>query len=329
MNRGIIIIFILELFVTSCVTQNDSYWEDSLGCIESDEGKVLLADPYILVYDDTYYAYGTYGLGFYVYISSDLKYWERYDIPVLKSEDSWGEKWFWAPEVYYNESDEMFYMYYSAEMWLCIASAKSPLGPFVQENKLPLWYGIDPTVFKDDFSFYLCFVGIFDKSIISIAPMLNSSLFDTENVNMIVSPSQMWEGEQTNEGPCIVKTKDKYIMTYSGNDYTTPDYGIGVAVADDPMGPWEKYEGNPVFRYPVYKGVHLEGVGHNSLFKDLEGNWRMVFHAHSAKGIEGGRYMYIVSCELQDTPPYIVFKDDIFPARLISERPKVEGTTNK
>lgn len=323
---GILILGILY----SCVTEVDGYTENSLASVENDDGKVRLADPYILVYDGIYYAYGTTGnRDFYTYVSSDLKYWEKYETPVLDSEDSYGEKWFWAPEVYYDDQSRKFYMYYSAEMNLCVASSDSPLGSFKQIGSEPMiWRAIDPTLCIGSDGNYLCYVNLLERSYINMQRMRSPISLEGSSLE-ILSPDQSWEGNQIVEGPNIVHYGSKYIMTYSGNDWGSPDYGIGVAVADDPMGPWEKYEGNPVFRYPSYKGTHLEGTGHNSLFKDLDGNWRMVFHAHSAKGIEGGRYMYIVSCELQDTPPYIIFKDDIFPARLISEKPGDSESTNK
>ena len=314
------ILGIITIILCSCVTENDTYLEISLADVESDDGKVLLADPFIMVYNGVYYAYGTTGSrDFYAYVSSDLEYWERYETPVLKGEDSYGEKWFWAPEVYYNNQDNKFYMYYSAEMWLCVAVSDSPLGPFIQKEKNPLWYGIDPTILMEDEMKYICFVELAERSIISVELMNSLERFSENRPKAVLVPNQEWEGSQTIEGPCIVKVGDKYMMTYSGNDYQSPDYGIGVAVADDPMGPWTKYEGNPVFRYPAYKGVHLEGVGHNSLFKDLDGNWRMVFHAHSVKGIDGGRFMHIVSVDLLDHPPYIVFHDDIFAPKLVDE----------
>lgn len=321
--RSFFIILILLQVTISCVVENDTLMEVSLEKVESDDGKVPLADPFIMAYDGAYYAYGTTGnRDFYTYVSSDLKYWEKYETPVLDSEDSYGEKWFWAPEVYYYEELQVFKMFYSAATMLCEASSNSPLGPFAQARKTPMWNdrGIDPTLFVDGDKKYLCYDWLSDRSTINIVQEKNG-IFDFNSVASVMKPDSDWENFTT-EGPTIVKVKDKYIMTYAGGDYTLADYGIGVAVADDPMGPWEKYEGNPVMQFPKYKGTVLQGTGHNSLFKDLEGNWRMVFHAHSAKGIEGGRYMYIVSCELQDTPPYIKFKDDIFPARLISERPE-------
>ena len=54
-----------------------------------------IADPYILFYNDTYYAYGTSRAdGFEVYSSKDMKSWERSPRLALSKEDSYGDKWF-------------------------------------------------------------------------------------------------------------------------------------------------------------------------------------------------------------------------------------------
>ena len=39
--------------------------------------------------------------------------------------------------------------------------------------------------------------------------------------------------------------------------------------------------------------------------------------------------MYIATLETHDTEPYITVADDIFPARLISEKPGDSESTNK
>ena len=97
-----------------------------------------LADPYILVYDSLYYIYGTnVGTGFDVYFSKDLEHWQRASSLALDHTDSYGESMFWAPEVYYVESEQKFYMYYSTEEHICVATSDSPLGPFKQEVKQP------------------------------------------------------------------------------------------------------------------------------------------------------------------------------------------------
>ncbi|HEY0113203.1 MAG TPA: glycoside hydrolase family 43 protein [Allosphingosinicella sp.] len=48
-----------------------------------------------------------------------------------------------------------------------------------------------------------------------------------------------WEGHLI-EGPWLTKQAGRYWLFYAGNDFSTPDYGIGVAVADSPLGPFQK-----------------------------------------------------------------------------------------
>jgi arabinan endo-1,5-alpha-L-arabinosidase len=48
-----------------------------------------------------------------------------------------------------------------------------------------------------------------------------------------------WEGHLV-EGPWVTRQQGRYWMFYAGNDFGTPSYGIGVAVADHPLGPYQK-----------------------------------------------------------------------------------------
>ena len=113
--------------------------------------KVLLADPFILYHDGLYYAYGTGAPdGIEVYTSRNLRSWERRGL-ALHRDDVWGDHWFWAPEVY--EANGTWYMYFTAEEHICVATADSPLGPFRQKVKKPMIEGekcIDNTLFRDD-----------------------------------------------------------------------------------------------------------------------------------------------------------------------------------
>ena len=42
------------------------------------------------------------------------------------------------------------------------------------------------------------------------------------------------------EGPFVTLQDGRYWLFYAGNDFSTPSYGIGVAVADHPLGPYTK-----------------------------------------------------------------------------------------
>ena len=111
-------------------------------CAAQDLRKVSLADPFILLYDGVYYAYGTgAGSGIEVWTSRDLSTWERAkgnarDGLALHRTDVWGEKWFWAPEVY--RLNDKFYMYFTAEEHICVATSDSPLGPWTKYDRNPL-----------------------------------------------------------------------------------------------------------------------------------------------------------------------------------------------
>ena len=78
-------------------------------------------------------------------------------------------------------------------------------------------------------------------------------------------------------------------MTYSGNSYESPFYGVGFATAPSVTGPWTKYENNPILQKPG----ELVGVGHSAMFTDKGGNLRIVFHAHASTTKIHPRHMYI------------------------------------
>ena len=93
------------------------------------------ADPYVLYHDGQYYLYGTGGEdGIKVYISTNLAKWTdargATNGYALHKDDVFGDKWFWAPEVYYL--DGKFYMFYSANERISVATANNPTGPFTQ-----------------------------------------------------------------------------------------------------------------------------------------------------------------------------------------------------
>ena len=260
---------------------------------------VPLADPFILLYEGTYYAYGTGSPdGIEVITSNDLINWNRVDNGrnglALHKNDSYGEKWFWAPEVYFINGK--FYMYYSAEEHMCVATSDSPLGPFVQDIKQPMLPGektIDNTLFIDeDGTPYLFFDRFNDGWNIWVAELEDDlKTIKKETLHPCIHVSQEWEEvwPRVNEGAFVIKQNGTYYMTYSANSYESQYYGIGCATATDIMGEWTKYSHNPLLQIPG----NLYGVGHSSMFKDNDGNWRIVFHAHQSENEIHPRNMFI------------------------------------
>jgi hypothetical protein len=59
-----------------------------------------------------------------------------------------------------------------------------------------------------------------------------------------------------------------YYMTYSANPYWNAYYGVGLAFATSPTGPWTKYHANPIVIKEDGKSM---ATGHNMFFKDFNG----------------------------------------------------------
>lgn len=271
------------------------------------QSPVPLGDPFIMLWEDRYYAYGTLAEdGIAVFISDDLETWsvpeEANNGLALHKSDVWADKWFWAPEVYYVNGK--FYMYYSADEHICVATSESPFGPFVQKIKEPMITEekcIDNSLFIDDDGRpYLLFDRFNDGLNIWIAELENDLInLKMDTMRKCINVSQPWEEVQArvNEGSFIVKHENLYYMSYSGNHYKSQFYGIGYATSKNILGPWEKYEGNPIFQKPK----NLVGVGHSSMFTDKNGQLRIVFHAHNSKTEINPRIMYISKVYFKNT----------------------------
>lgn len=82
-----------------------------------------------------------------------------------------------------------------------------------------------------------------------------------------------WEGHLI-EGPFVTRQEGRYWLFYAGNDFSTPSYGIGVAVADHVLGPYEK-QGEPLLR----STREWLAPGHASVAPGLDGKPQLFFHA--------------------------------------------------
>ncbi|SMO89019.1 Glycosyl hydrolases family 43 [Saccharicrinis carchari] len=295
--------FCLIINISACNTSN----EDQEEPIEA-MAKVPLGDPFIMLYDDTYYAYGTLSEdGIAVMVSDDMLTWKTpkslSDGLALHKRDVWGDRWFWAPEVYHVNGK--FYMYFSADEHICVATADNPLGPFVQEVKKPMIADekcIDNSLYIDDDSKpYLYFDRFNDGLNIWVAELTDDLLeILPETMKKCIHVSQEWETvwPRVNEGAFVIKHNGTYYMTYSANSYESQFYGVGFATSDRVDGTWTKYEKNPILQKPG----NLVGVGHSAMFRDKDGNLQIVFHAHNSATKIHPRHMYIskVTFEVRD-----------------------------
>jgi hypothetical protein len=91
--------------------------------------------------------------------------------------------------------------------------------------------------------------------------------------HVVLANDLEWEGHLI-EGPWVTRQQGRYWLFYAGNDFTSPAYGIGVAVADHPLGPYVK-QSEPLL------GSTREwwAPGHASVAPGSDGEPQLFFHA--------------------------------------------------
>ena len=298
---------------------------------EGGKSQVPLADPYILLDGDTYYAYGTNDAnGIRCYTSNDLRLW-KYDGLALHKDNTTETQWFWAPEVYHI--GDKYIMYYSANEHLYAATSTSPKGPFVQVGSYQMGSifdqadekCIDSHVYFDvkangDTIAYIFFVRFNDGNCIWQAKLSDDFITPVPGtLRKCFAASQTWELKQgrVNEGPNVIKYRSTYFLTYSGNDYRCQDYAVGYATTTNiASGTWTKYASNPILR----RWDDLVGTGHHSLFYDKDGNLRIVFHAHNDTANVQTRRMYIGTMKFQNNR-LVMLNDPIIRPTLSTTAP--------
>lgn len=252
------------------------------------------SDPGVLKYQEMYYAYCTYTpdfplmkRGIRLYTSADLVTWKDRGF-VMKKEDSWGKSRYWAPDVL--EKDGTFYMYYAVDERVGLATSKSPLGPFKQQTKAPMApddIKIDAHVFIDDdgkqYFYYVDFIktaeGWGGNQIWGAELQEDMVTIKKETMKELIAPVAPWETHMAKvvEGAVITKHNGYYYMTYSGSHFESPYYSVGYAVAEHPLGPYKKYEFNPIMQSTKY----AHGTAHHSVTTSPDGSELfIVYHQH-------------------------------------------------
>ncbi len=285
------------------------YYQNPIG------DSIFAADPFVLHHDSLYYLYATSADdGFLYWTSTDLVHWESRGYALQRNNQSWGQKSFWAPEVVHYR--DRFYLVYSAHgetmygsgLRLCLAVSDSPAGPFT--DLYAPWFDlgyscIDGHLFvNSDNKPYLYYemVGAVGKHWeqngylwgvimgVELSSDLSNALHEPK---LCLYPSQPWEGlesmkARSNEGMTVFKKYGRYYMTYSGNHYADPNYGVGFATSDEPLGMWVKYSQNPILKQD--RSIGVSGPGHNSIIQSPDGKeWFMVYHSHADTSNPSGK----------------------------------------
>lgn len=261
---------------------------------------IIIRDPFIMLYEDKYYMYGTRSRtcwskadGFDCYVSSDLKEWEGPVEIFKKPDDFFATEKFWAPECYFYQGAFYIPATFASETeptQTYILKSDSPTGPFTVHSKRITpdgWACIDGCLHWEEKHPYLVFSHTFED--VREGEMCALRLSDdlTEAVGtpicLFMGKDALWsrpipfakevcgieEDSYFTDGPGMLQMGNgKLGMTWSG--WGEKGYAVGLAISESGKlsGPWKLPE-QPVFP---------ENGGHGMSFWDKRGNHLFVLH---------------------------------------------------
>jgi hypothetical protein len=241
-------------------------------------------DPDVINVGGTYYGYATNSAGGNIQIirSTDLSTWTTVG-DALPSLPPWATTGMtWAPGVI--DLGGRFLLFYATGQCISVATATGPTGPFLDSSTGPLVCqaggSIDPSPYTDGSgALYLTWKqnGAAGQPATIWAQALapsGMSFAPGTAPSVMVAPSQPWEGSVV-EGPFMWFAGGTYYLFYSGNDWASSRYAVGVSVCHGPVGPCAKPQSSPI----LASDSGLVGPGGESIFSDAQGQPWIAFHA--------------------------------------------------
>lgn len=217
------------------------------------------ADPAPVVVNDTVYLFTSHdddlGEGFIMkdwllYSSTDMVNWQDRGIVASLRDITWykGNNGAWAIQVVHRNGK--WYMYCPIPSnGIAVLVADKPTGPFVDPLGKPLipytnyWGVIDPTVLIDDDGQAYLYWG---------NPDCYCAKLNDDMISLKTEPVKFPKIKDYQEGPWAWKRNGKYYLAYAS---TCCPEGIGYAMSDNPMGPWE-YKGHIMDHTERTRGNH-------------------------------------------------------------------------
>ncbi len=245
--------------------------------------------------------------------SSDLVNW-TYVGDAFAEVPAWGEPTagVWAPEIQFF--NDQYYLYYvitdtddsvsgapgcGGDSAIGVATSASPLGPWVDQGApvvepryngnpdLPFgqrecnfFWTFDPEVISADGQRYIYYGSYYGG--IFVRPLAADGLSSDPAAAVQVAIANRYEGAEV-----VYRSGYYYMFVSAGNCCNGPvtGYSVFVGRSESPLGPFVDREGVSFLAGRVggtpaitQNGNRWVGVGHNSVFQDLEGQWWTVYH---------------------------------------------------
>jgi GH43 family beta-xylosidase len=277
------------------------------------------ADPWCIYKNGYYYYTNTTGNNIKIWKTKNIANLATAENKIVFTPPAKGpySKEIWAPEIHFL--NDKWYIYFAADsgrnvdhrLWVLENSSPDPLqGEWIIKGKLTTpgdKWSIDGTVYEHNGNLYLLWSGWEGNTNgaqhIYISRMSNPWTTVGAKVRLS-SPELEWETHgdldnpndvphvNVNEGPQILRNKNKLYLIYSASGCWTDYYSLGMlsTYSDSNImsaSAWKKYP-EPVFRQSPDNGVYAPG--HNSFFKSADGkeDW-ILYHANDKPGQGCGR----------------------------------------
>ena len=295
--------------MTSCADRQD---KEIVNPLVTEDGEIMrVADPCVCTYDGKYYLSASSDDGLVSYSSEDLQTWKEVGLIEILPADDPLKTMIWASEV--HEHGGKYYLTYSGwnpetkTLDTNLGVGDCPWGPFTLTAS-PLIHiegknAIDANIFVDDDGeayVYFSENGSSEEYPKGYGFLRQARLKpDFSGIEGEIMPVNdcyaEWElksvprGVLCNEAPTVFKHDGTYYMTFSANETHMGDYAVGCQTATSPLGPWKKYESNPLICSSPADGPRsigglpiIDSPGHNGIIFDKEGNPEyIIYHRHA------------------------------------------------
>jgi beta-xylosidase len=235
------------------------------------------ADPEGIVFGDKFWIYPTYSaryeeqLHFDAFSSPDLVNWTKHARILDNRTITWAWRAMWAPSII--EHKGRYFFFFAANDiqsdndvgGIGIAVADRPDGPFADYLGKPLIdkfhngaQPIDQFVFRDaDGRHYMYYGGWRHCNVVRLSDDFRSlEPFPDGTLYREVTPKGYVEG------PFMMIRNRKYYFMWSEGGWTGPGYSVAYAIADSPLGPFERI-GKILQQDPNI----ATGAGHHSVIR--------------------------------------------------------------
>ena len=199
----------------------------------------------------------------------------------------------------FRDADGKFYLYYSRACYK--HPVESEVADWAREQGLydeieESWvYGVE---LSPDFT------SVIGEPVLLLRPPVSMDDENAEWESRSVTTGEI--NRRWTEGSFTFKHGGTYYIMYSANHYAGPNYAVGYATGDSPLGPFTKAANNPVLQKNVDQGGDVTGTGHNMVLS-LDGGNKLyaVYHGRTTQtGDE--RVVFMDELEIQDDGTLVV-----------------------